>query len=119
MPAKKPDVPEEVTVFETIKNRIAQRSQVIADLRQTVADKDEEILTLGIRVEDTLKSASNAQALREAAYEAQGKAEVQRDAAVAANAEMQAFIDSIKALPEFADLFQAEAEAASDGEQPA
>ena len=33
--------------------------------------------------------------------------------------EQRAFIDSIKALPEFADLFQIEAEAASDGEQPA
>ena len=119
MPPKKPDAPEEVTVFETIKNRIAERSQLIVELRETIEAKDEEILTLGIRVEDTLKSASNAQALRETAYEAQDKAEVQRDAAVAANAEMQAFIDSIKALPEFADLFPAKAEATSDSEQPA
>ena len=98
MPTKKPDAPEEVNVFESIKNRIAQRSQVIADLRQTVADKDEEILQMGVRVED---------------------AETAQRAALALGVAQQTFIDSIKALPEFADLFQAEAEAPSDGDQPA
>ena len=60
MPAKKPDAPEEVTMFESIKNRIAERSQLIVDLRQTVADKDEEILALGVRVEDAEKATETA-----------------------------------------------------------
>ena len=124
MPAKKPDAPEEVTVFESIKNRIALRSQVIADLRQTVADRDEEILTLGVQVEDAQKAVTNAETMGEAAYQAQRAAEQQNNAAIAANAEMQAFVDSIKTLPEFADLFdgreyQPAPEVGNDGDQPA
>ena len=120
MPSKKPEDSEEMTVFESIKNRIAERSGLIATLREVIEGKDEELLTMGIRVEDAERVAAAKHAA--AVVEALAYSESLR-AAQDANANMQTFFDDIRALPEFADLFPPEAETvmpvAAESDRPA
>ena len=96
---------EELTVFEAIKNRIAERSEVIAGLRMQLAELTTESTDKDALVTQAATDVDNMRTQRESAYDAQRAAEGLRDAAVAANAELQAFLGNLKALPEFADLF--------------
>ena len=119
MPAK-PKATEEPTVFEAIKNRIAERSEVIAGLRMQLAELTTESTAKDTLVTQAATDLDNMKTQRESAYDAQRAAEELRDAAIAANAELQAFIVNLKGLPEFADLFplDADADAATDPAQP-
>ena len=92
-------------MFDRIFNRIAERSQRLADLRKelesvnsNLVNEQAEFVNIGMALEMAEDLAEERKTQREAAYTAQREAEARAEKA-------DEVLDRFRALPEFADLF--------------
>ena len=92
-------------MFDRIFNRIAERSQVIVDLRQKLADAKIDKKSVENLLDISMKERSEAQDLAEERKTQRAEAyAIQREAEARAE-KADEVLDRFRALPEFEDLF--------------